>query len=198
MSTRPYDSRLWQFPLKTTLKILLYVCLSAAGLMLIVVVGAFAWIRWQYHLPDDRQARQQFDTHRAEFIRFAALLRQDPTATLIDSNGVVDSYTNHAREAPEYRDLMRRTGTKEVYVRPDGSIEFQLWGFGCAPCSDSFKGVRYFPIDGKSSSGNGWVPKLVSSLEGEDLRREKGAIADGLYVVQIEPEWFIYRLEIDD
>jgi hypothetical protein len=93
---------------------------------LIVVVGTFAWIRWQHHLPNDRQARQQLDAHRAEFIRFASLLRQDPTATLIDSNGVVDAYTNHSRAAAEYRDLMRRTDTKEVYVRPDGSIEFQL------------------------------------------------------------------------
>lgn len=93
---------------------------------------------------------------------------------------------------------MRRTGAKAVYVRPDGSIEFQLWGFGCAPCSDSFKGMRYFPADGKSSSGSGWVPKVVRSLDDEALPKENGAIADGLYVMQIEPGWFIYRLEVDD
>jgi hypothetical protein len=176
----------------------MYVCLSGAGLFLIVLVGAFAWIRWQYHLPNDRQARHQFDTHRAEFMRFASLLRRDATATTINSEGVVDAFTNHARVAPEYRDLMRRTDTKEVYVRPDGSIEFQLWGFGCAPCSDSFKGMRYFPIDAEPLPGGGWVPKLVSSLDSESLPKEKGAVADGLYVIQIEPEWTIYRLKIDD
>jgi len=184
--------------LKTTIKIVFYVCLSAAGLALIVAVGAFGWIRWQYHLPNDRQARQQFDSHRTEFIRFASLLRQDSTARLVDRNGVVHAYTNQAREAPEYRDLMRRTGTKEVYVRPDGSIEFQLWGFGCATCSDTFEGMRYFPIDGKSQTSGGWVPKLVSSLDSENLPKEKGAVASGLYVIQLEPEWSIYRLETQD
>jgi hypothetical protein len=54
----------------------LYARLSAARLFLIVAVGAFGWTRWQYHLPNDRQARQQFDSHRTEFIRFASLLRQ--------------------------------------------------------------------------------------------------------------------------
>jgi hypothetical protein len=94
-------------------------------------------MQWQYHLRSDRHARQQFDEHRAEFIRFASLLRHDPTATIIDINGVVGAYTDHARSVPDYRDLMRSTGAKAVYVRPDGSVEFQLWGFGCAPCSDS-------------------------------------------------------------
>jgi hypothetical protein len=184
--------------MKATRKTIIFVSLGTTGLLLIVAVGVFAWIRWQYHLPNDRQARQQFESHRAEFVRFVLLLKQDSTAAIIDSNGVVDVHTNHARAVSEYLELMRRTGVKAVYVRPDGSIEFQLWGFGCAPCSDSLKGVRYFPVDGKSSSGTGWVPKLVSSLDSEDLPKENGAIADGLYVMQIEPEWFIYRLEVAD
>jgi hypothetical protein len=184
--------------MKATRKTMIFVSLGTASLFLIAAVGVFAWIRWQHHLPNDREARQQFESHRVEFVHFVSLLKQDSTATMIDSNGVVDVYTNHARAVPEYLELMRRTGAKAVYVRADGSIEFQQWGFGCAPCSDSFKGMRYFPLDGKSSSGSGWVPKLVSSLDGEDLPKENGAIADGLYVMQIEPEWFIYRLEVDD
>jgi hypothetical protein len=58
--------------------------------------------------------------------------------------------------------------------------------------------MRYFPIDAEPLPGGGWVPKLVSSLDSESLPKEKGAVADGLYVIQIEPEWTIYRLEIDD
>lgn len=184
--------------MKATRKTMICVSLATAGLFLIATVGVFAWIRWQYHLPSDRQARHQFESHRGEFVRLVSLLKQDSTATFIDSNGVVDAHTNQERVVPEYLELMRRTGAKAVYVRPDDSIEFQLWGFGCAPCSDSFKGMRYHPLDGKSSSGGGWIPKLVSSLDGEALPKENGAIADGLYIMQIEPEWFIYRLEVDD
>jgi hypothetical protein len=183
--------------MKATRETMIFVSLGTAGLFLIAAVAVFAWIRWQYHLPNDQQARQQFESHRVEFVRFVSLLKQDSTATMVDSNGLVDAHTNHARAIPEYLELMRRTGAKVVYVRQDGSIEFQLWGFGCAPCSDSFKGMRYFPLAGKSSFGNGWAPKLVSSLD-EDLPKENGSIADGLYVMQIEPDWFIYRLEVDD
>jgi hypothetical protein len=58
--------------------------------------------------------------------------------------------------------------------------------------------MRYLPADGKTQPGGGWVPKLVRSLDSENLPKERGAVADGLYVVQLEPEWYIYRLEISD
>lgn len=184
--------------MKTTLKILIYVCLSVAGLFLIVAIGGFAWTRWQYYLPSDQQARQQFDSHRTDFIRFASILRQEPTATLIDSNGVVDADTNHARTVSEYRDLMRRTNTKEVYIRPDGSMEFQIWGFGCRPCSDSFKGLRFQPEDGHPQYPYGGAPIVVNSLADESLPKNKAAVADGLYVIPVDREWSIYRFEISD
>jgi hypothetical protein len=101
----------------------------------------------------------------------------------------------HARVVPEYRDLMRRISAKDVVVREDGSIEFALWGFGCAICSDSYMGLRYRPLDSKSSSRSGWAPRLVNSLDSKNLPQENGSVADGLYVVQLEPEWFIYRFE---
>jgi hypothetical protein len=185
--------------LKPALRIFLYVCLSAAGLVLVAAVALFAWGRWLYHLPSDQKARQQFEDHRAEFVRFASMLHQDPRARVIDRNGVDDAFEKNARAVPEYRDLMRSTGAQEVLVRPDGSIEFQLWGFGCAPCSDSFKGMRYFPIDGKPQEGK-WArtPIIVSSLDDERLPKEKGAVADGMYVIPLEPEWSIYRVEISD
>jgi len=179
--------------LKAAHKGLLYV-----SLLLFAVVGVFAWMRWEQHLPNDQEARQQFDSHRTDFVRFASLLRQDSGARIIGSDGGANAYTGHPRVVAEYRDLMRRIGAKHVVVRDDGSMEFALWGFGCAICSDSYKGMRYVPEDSKADAHHGWLPKLVSSLDGNNLTQENGSIDDGLYVVQLAPEWFIYRLEIHD
>jgi hypothetical protein len=183
--------------LKATLKGLLYACLSAAGLLLLAVVGVIAFSRWEHHLPTDETARQQFKDHRSEFVRFASMLRQDARARVIDRNGVDDAFEKDARTVPEYRDLMRRTDAKAGYVGPDGSIEFQLWGFGCAPCSDSFKGIRYFPAGGRPQEGER-APRTVSSLDDGILPKKKGAVADGIYVIPLEPEWSIYRRETSD
>jgi hypothetical protein len=54
------------------------------------------------------------------------------------------------------------------------------------------------PIDRKPQPDGEWTPKLVSSLDNENLPKEKDTVADGLYVIQLEPEWSIYRLEISD
>jgi hypothetical protein len=183
---------------KATIKSLLYVCLSAASLLLLAVVGVIAFMAWEHHLPSDQRARQQFEDHRAAFVRFAAVLRQDPRARIISENGVDDVFEKDARVVPEYSDLMRSIGAKAVYVRPDGSIEFQLWGFGCAPCADSFKGLRFQPKGGHPQYPYGGAPIVVSSLKDEGLPKNKGAVADGFYVVPLDREWSIYRLEISD
>lgn len=162
------------------------------------MVGALAFMRWEYHLPSDQKAHQHFEDHRAAFVRFASMLRQDPRARIINKNGVDDAFEKDARTVPEYRELMRSIGADAVYVRPDGSIEFQLWGFGCAPCSDSFKGIRYSPLGAKPHTTFEWVPQVVGSLDSQDLPKAKGAVADGLYVIPLEPEWSIYRVEISD
>ncbi len=184
--------------MKASVKIPLYVSLSVASLVLLAVVGVVAFMRREYHLPSDQEARQQFADHRAEFVRFASMLRKDQKPRVIYSNSVDDAFEKDARVIPEYRDLMRSTGAKAVYVRPDGSIEFQLWGFGCAPCADSFKGLRFQPIGGQPQYPYGGAPILVSSLRDESLPKNKRAIADGLYVLPLEREWSIYRLEISD
>jgi hypothetical protein len=111
--------------LKATLKILLYAGLTVAGLFLFAVIGVIALAQWQYHLPSDEKARRYCEDHRTEFIRFAALLRPDPTPRQI-VNGIVEPYSKQARSVVEYRDLMRSIGAEQVFVRPDGSIEFQL------------------------------------------------------------------------
>lgn len=95
-----------------------------------------------------------------------------------------------------FKELMRRTGTTYVLVREDNSIEFERWGFGCAICSDSYKGVRFVPRSQGVTSKAGWEQTLVSSLEDLSLPQQNGRVEDGLYVVPMEPEWFIYRLEI--
>jgi hypothetical protein len=186
--------------MKVTLKVLLYLGLSALSLLVVLVVSVLAfrgWMRWEYHLPSEETARQQFARHRADYIRFVSLLQQDPGEKMIDINGDVDAYTNRARHVPEYHDLIHRIGAKSVMVREDGSIEFEVWGFGCAPCHDSFMGIRYFRIDGQPHPATGWLPKLVRSLDDKSLPKGRGAVADGLYVLPLDSEWSIYRLEID-
>jgi hypothetical protein len=184
--------------MKAMLKVLLYVGLSTFGLLVFSVLVFWAWLRWEYHLPSEQTARQEFVSHRADYVRFVSLLQQDPGAKVIDINGEVDAYTSHARYVPEYYALMRRIGAKRVMVREDGSVEFQIWGFGCAPCSDSYMGMRYSPIDGQPQHDGGWAPKLVNSLNDTNLPKDKGAVADGLYVIPLDREWSIYRLEISD
>lgn len=173
----------------------LYISLSALALLLLLAAGVFAWMRGVQPLPSDQEARRQFDSHRTEYIRFAARLRQDLRAGIIDSDGRVSSATRQVGPVMEYRDMMRSLGAKTVVVGEDGSIEFELWGFGCAICSDSYKGLRYAPGDFKADARPGWAPKSVKSLDNNDLPQTNGSLNDGLYVVQIEPEWFIYRYE---
>jgi hypothetical protein len=184
--------------LKAALKVLLYVCLSAAGLVLLTAVALTLWFRWEYHLPSDQRARQYFEDHRAEFVRFASMLRQDSKPRAINRSGVDDAFGKDARVVPEYTDLMSSIGAQQVFVRPDGSIEFQLWGFGCAPCADSFKGLRFQSVGDHPKNPYGGEPTVVSSLEDENLPKNDSAVADGLYVVPIDGEWSIFRLEISD
>lgn len=184
--------------MKAMPKVLLYVGFSIFSLLVVSALVAWAWLRWEYHLPGAQTVRQQFVSHRTDYIRFVSLLRQDPGAKVIDINGNVDAYTSHTRHVPEYYELMRRIGAKSVMVRQDGSIEFQLWGFGCAPCTDSFMGMRYSLIGGPPQPDGGWAPKSVNSLDDADLPKDKGAVADGLYVIPIDSEWSIYRLQVSD
>jgi hypothetical protein len=180
--------------LKAAVKALFYLGASALALLALAMAGVFAWYQWQLHLPSDQEARSQFDSHRSEYIRFALLLQHEDWPSMIGSDGTV-SGVNHERPVAEYRELMRRIGAKNVVVGEDGSIRIALWGFGCAICSDSYKGFQYVPEKSKLDIHLGWVPQLVNSLESNKLPKEQGSIATGLYVVPIEPGWFIYRLE---
>ena len=180
---------------KTIRKALIHVSLSAMGLLLIFVICLFAWLRWEQHLPRDQEARRQFVAHKAAYIHFASLLRSETGSKVIGIDGSIGMHTGDARIVPEYRDLIRNLGAKFVTVREDGSVEFALWGFGCAICSDSYMGVRYSPADANARARPGWTQKVVTSLDSKSLPQENGSIADGLYVVEIEPEWFVYRLE---
>ena len=184
--------------MKAALKGLLYVCLSAAGLVLLTAIALLIWFRWAYHLPSDQKARQHFEDHRSEFVRFASMLSQDQKPRAINRGGIDDAFEKDARLVPEYRELMRSIGAEQVFVRPDGSIEFQLWGFGCAPCADSFKGVRFQSEGGHPKYPYGGAPIVVSSLEDESLPKIKGAVADGLYVEPLDREWSMFRLEISN
>jgi hypothetical protein len=183
---------------KTIHKDLLYVGLSAVGILLIVGVGFWWWFMPHYYLPPEQRVVLQFETKRADYVRFVALIRKDQSARYIGSDGKVDIDGRHGLVVPEYRDLIRKIGAKYVIVREDGSVEFALWGDGCAVCSDSYMGVRYYPKDHKVNSSVGWTQTVVTSLDSAKLPQEKGAVASGLYVVPIEPEWFIYRFEYQE
>jgi hypothetical protein len=178
-------------------KVLLYAGLSAVGLLLIVGVSFWWWLTPHYYLPPDQRVVQQFESNRADYIRFVALLRKDESARYVGSDGKVDIDGIHGRLVPEYRDLMRKIGAKNVIIGKDGSMEFALWGDGCAICSDSYMGVLYYPKDHKAEAV-GSTQTVVTSLDSAKLPQEKGAVASGLYVVPIEPEWFIYRFEYQE
>jgi hypothetical protein len=99
---------------------------------------------------------------------------------------------------PEYRQLIRKIEAKDVIIGQDGSIEFSLYGFGCAICSDSYMGVRYVPKVRRTDAPVAPEHTVVTSLDTAKLPQEHGAVATGLYVVPIEPEWFIYRSEYQE
>jgi len=184
--------------LKRLLKIFLSSCLFLVGLCLLAPVSFRLWLKYEYHLPPEQHVRQRFEDNRADYIQFVTLLQKDQSAHFIDGDGRVDIDGVHSRPVPEYRHLIRKIGAKFVTIREDGSIEFSLYGFGCAPCSDSYMGVRYVPKDRRTDARAGWEHTVVTSLDSAKLPQEHGAVASGLYVVPIEPEWFIYRDEYQE
>jgi hypothetical protein len=183
--------------MKNIFKITLYGCLSAVSFVLLAGAGLWLYEAWEYRLPPEQRVRQQFEDHRADYIRFVTFLRNDRSAKYIGSGGMVDIDGINERLVPEYRDLIRKIGAKFVIVREDGSMEFALWGNGGTVMDDSYMGVRYFPKD-HSMDAMGWKQIVVTSLASAKLPQEHEAVATGLYVVSIEPEWFIYRLEIQE
>jgi hypothetical protein len=184
---------------KTMLRTLLYVCISGVGLLLIAGFGFWWWLTPHYYLPPEQRVVQQFETNRTDYIRFVALLREDQSVRYIGGDGKVDFFDGkHGGVVPEYRELIRKIGAKFVMVREDGAMEFVLWGDGCAICSDSYMGVRYYPKDHKAGSSVEETQTVVTSLDSAKLPQEKGGVASGLYVVPIEPEWFVYRDEYQE
>ena len=57
---------------------------------------------------------------------------------MISTTGAVNASGNFSPPVPGYRDLMRNIDAKQVFVRPNGSIEFELWG----PLNASSAGFR--------------------------------------------------------
>ena len=162
------------------------------------IVGFRTWPKREDRLPPEQRVRQQFENHRADYIQFITLLQRDQSAHSIDDDGRVGIDGVHSRLVPEYRNLIRKIGARGVTVREDGSIEFALYGYGCVICSDSYMGVRYVPKVRKTAALGGWEQTAVASLDSAKLLHKNGNVATGLYVVPIEPEWFIYRLDYQE
>ena len=162
-----------------------------AALALLFLLLGVAWV-WPHSRPSENQVREQFERHRADYIRFVTLLRNDHAEFVGGFGEDADS----PKFGPEIIHLVHKIGAKEVMVREDGSVEFALWGHGCAICSDSYTGVRYYPKDHHGKAG--WMHSEVTSLDDAKLPQENGSVASGLYVVPIEPEWFVYRFEYQE
>ena len=179
-----------------------YACILTAGIFLSAIVtvplGLWVWMQWQYHLPPEQRVRKQFEDHRTDYLEFVKLLRKDSSAIFIESDGTVEIDGIHGRMVPQYRDLMHKIGAKFAMVREDGSMEFTLWGNGGAIMSDSYMGVRYFPNDHKTNSNVGYTQIVVGSLDSAKLPQDNGSVATGLYVVALEPEWYLYRFEYQE
>lgn len=168
------------------------------GLCLLVSITFHLRLKHEHHLPTEQRVREQFENNRADYTQFVALLQRDQSAHSINGDGRVAIDGVRSRLVPAYRDLIRKIGAKDVTVREDGSIEFALYGFGCAICSDSYMGVRYVPEVRGMDLRSGWEQTIVKSLDSARLPQELGVVATGLYVVPIEPDWFIYRLEYQE
>jgi hypothetical protein len=153
---------------------------------------------WEYSLPSEKQVRDRFESHQADYFRLVALLQKDPSLANTDSGGITDTSGPHAQVVAEYKGLIHKIRTKFVTLREDGSIEFALAGYGSAISSDCDMGVRYSPKDHRGNVSAEWTQTIVTSLDGAKLPQENGDVATGLYVIPIQPEWFVYRLEIQD
>jgi hypothetical protein len=177
----------------SVLKVIGYACGGIVLLGLMAVLTVWGCMKWQYHLPPPEQAALQFQQHRPDFIRLASLLRKNPSGIVPKDGGWVD-----VDKDPDCRALARAIGSKFVTVYTDGSMNFALWGFGGAIMSDSYLGVRYYPSDHRTDIRPGWTHTVVNSLRSDELPQEHRSVATGLYVVPIEPEWFIYRQEYQE
>jgi hypothetical protein len=183
--------------MKKVAKAIAYISASFVGIALLGIGGFWAYVKMLYDLPTGQQVLHQFQTRRADYVRFVELVKSDPSARFVDGDGGVDIGGVKRREVPEYRQLIRNIGARFVIISDDGSVEFALWGSGCAICSDSYMGVRYVPLDHEAPHG-GWQQTEVASLDSSKLPQENGSVASGLYVVSVEPKWFIYRFEYQE
>ena len=75
---------------------------------------------------------------------------------------------------------------------------FTLWGTGCAICSDRYKAVMYLPQGAHGGPGAQWTPGEAKSLADKDLPHSGRSIVDGLYIVPLEPEWYLFRFEYSE
>jgi hypothetical protein len=93
--------------LKNLLTGVLYACLFVGGVFLFAAFGFWWWLMPHYYLPGEQVVHQQFESHKAEFVRFVSLLREDHSARFVSDDGKVDIDGLHGRPVPEYRALMR-------------------------------------------------------------------------------------------
>jgi hypothetical protein len=183
--------------MKKGTKAFAYISASVFGIAFLGIGGFWAFVKLSYYLPSDEQVLHQFQTRKADYVHFVELVKNDPSARYVDGDGRVDIGGVKWRDVTAYRQLIRNIGAKFVLISDDGSVQFVLWGNGCAICSDSFMGVLYLPLDRGAPHG-GWQQTTVASLDSSKLPQENGSVATGLYVVPVEPKWFIYRFEYQE
>ena len=172
--------------------------LRLIGMAFVGICGlvAFAWYSMPIrgYLPSDRQARVVFDQRRTSFDRAAEVLQKEKCVGVIASDGTSSNPMCSIPVAIR-RALVQETGAKTIVLGDDGSMEFALWGTGCAICSDSYKGFLYLPTGARPGQVRGWVPAFAISLEDDALPKANGKVSDGLYLLPIDSEWAIFRIK---
>jgi hypothetical protein len=170
---------------------------TVVGSAAVLLAGFRGIVWWQYRLPSESHVHNQFNAHRSDFERFVETLKTDPKTRFIGDGGRIYDDGIHFRVVEKYRDLMNTIGAKSVRVQEDGTVDFTMGGFGGAIISDSYIGLRFRPGPSTAKRGD-WGMTVVESLKDDKLPHENGRVASGVYVVPIEPNWYLYRFEYQE
>ena len=168
--------------------------LALAAVFVVVVGGFVAYEKWAYYLPSQDRVLARYTQNRVEFRALVQELLKAHESGYIGPNGDVNLDGINSRHVPSYALAEKKLGLKFITIG-DSGIEFVMYGNGGAIADDSYMGIAYRPKNGIGKGNPGWKSTLAASLDDKDLPKEKREIETGFYVVPIEGDWYLYRLE---
>ena len=176
------------------------ICLSALLVVVLILGGAWWWQWWWQsdQPPSEAYIRQQFAAHKGDYINLVTAFRNDPATRFVNENGEVDTGGIITPFVSKYFYLMHKAGAQCATIKEDGSVEFVLGGHSGAIESDSCTGLLYFPKGTHVGAQFWYTPTVVNSITTSSLPQENGAVASGLYIIPIEPSWYVYRYEYQE